>query len=426
MYNPHVAENGQRGGNGQEAVERVVNSQTFRASPSLRGLLEYLAQKTASGEAGSLKEFTVGVEALQRSNSYDPQVDPSVRVQISRLRKKLERYYAGEGARDPVQVLLPKRQFELVFRNRFEPSEDPVAPSPPEDPARLWRAATAVLALALLFVLWISVRSTPTAIDLEGDRAASAGFTREMREFWEPYLDAGRPVALSLGIPLFLRVPGEPTTYLRQSTANTWPLENSIPGLNGLESSLPATGAVRPIYNFCGVGEAIAAYGLGKTLGQAGLNVPIVRSQFLSWDEVKGSDLVFVGAPKFNRHIAVGELERHFRIVERGIENVSPNDGEPHFFGKQEVDGRPAMVHALISRFRNVQGEGVVTVFASNDGSGTWAAAEFVSRQEYVRMLMERLRGPNGRVPQTFEVVLRARCDTDYPVEIEYVTHRAE
>lgn len=428
MYNRGVADWNQLGGNGRQAVESIVNSEIFRASPALRGLLEYLAEKTANGEADSLKEFTVGIEALQRSESYDPQVDPSVRVQISRLRKKLDRYYETEGASDPLRVRLPKRQFALELERAGATGDLAGSATAPGagHAARFWRGAAIVFGVSTVLLGWLLFRSDPPAMELERVEAAAPAFTPEMREFWAPYLDSARPTALSLGVPLFIRVPGEPTTYLRQSTANEWPLDQPLPGLGGLERSLPASGAARPIYNFCGVGEAIAAYSLGKSLSQAGLDVPIIRSRFLSWDEVKGSNLIFVGAPKFNRHIAVGELERDFRIVERGVENVEPREGEPAFFGKEEVDGRPAMVHAVIGRFPNVQGEGVVTVFGSNDGSGTWAAVEFVSRQEHVRELVERLRGPDGRMPESFEVVLRARCDMDYPVEIDYVTHRAD
>lgn len=54
-----------------------------------RRLLEYLAEQTLAGESQKLKEYVIGIEAFGKRVGYDPQVDPSVRVQASRLRQSL-------------------------------------------------------------------------------------------------------------------------------------------------------------------------------------------------------------------------------------------------------------------------------------------------------------------------------------------------
>src|ERR1700748_1248606 len=86
----------------REQVERIAQSETFRHSEALQRLLRYLGEKAASGEAGQLKEYTIGVEGLGRPVSYDPAHDAAVRVQVGRLRLKLAEYYSGEGKEDGV------------------------------------------------------------------------------------------------------------------------------------------------------------------------------------------------------------------------------------------------------------------------------------------------------------------------------------
>ena len=53
----------------EAALERVLESRTFRNSDALRRLLRFLADKMLAGEADQLKEYSVGIDALgERTN----------------------------------------------------------------------------------------------------------------------------------------------------------------------------------------------------------------------------------------------------------------------------------------------------------------------------------------------------------------------
>src|SRR3954469_1744986 len=95
------------------ALDRVLQSETFRASSSLRRLLAFLGDKLLAGEADQLKEYSIGIDCLGKSPDYDPRQDPGVRIQTGRLREKLAAYYRDEGKRDPVFIDLPKGHFKL-------------------------------------------------------------------------------------------------------------------------------------------------------------------------------------------------------------------------------------------------------------------------------------------------------------------------
>ena len=72
----------------------MLSSAVFQRSPVLSGLLRYLIDETIAGRAKMLKSFIVAVDALGRKQDFDSASDSSARVQMGRLRKTLESYYA--------------------------------------------------------------------------------------------------------------------------------------------------------------------------------------------------------------------------------------------------------------------------------------------------------------------------------------------
>ncbi len=108
------------------ALERIVASDMFRMSPQLAAFLRFVVEATLRGEGGSIKGYTIAVEALGRGEDFDPQTDPIVRVEAGRLRRALEHYYAGPGAKDEVVIDVPRGNYVPTFRRRV----DQAAPVP--------------------------------------------------------------------------------------------------------------------------------------------------------------------------------------------------------------------------------------------------------------------------------------------------------
>src|SRR5579863_3549248 len=102
----------------QIQVQRIIQSKAFRTSEVHRNLLHYLAEKSLSGEADSLKEYTVGLDVFAKPESYDPRQESVVRMHMARLRQKLAEYYRTEGISDPIIVDLPKGAFKVTFEQR--------------------------------------------------------------------------------------------------------------------------------------------------------------------------------------------------------------------------------------------------------------------------------------------------------------------
>jgi len=92
-------------------LQTVLQSQLFTRSPALTHLLSYLCEKTFAGESTQIKEYSVGLDVFDRSDSFDQDTDSIVRVQANRLRKRLREYYASEGADHPLQISIPVGQW---------------------------------------------------------------------------------------------------------------------------------------------------------------------------------------------------------------------------------------------------------------------------------------------------------------------------
>jgi tetratricopeptide (TPR) repeat protein len=89
-------------------VGRMTASDVFVSSPQLSSFLQFVVEAVLRGQGERLKGYTIGVEVLRRDVTFDPQIDPIVRVEATRLRRAIGRYYAGPGANDAIQIDLPR------------------------------------------------------------------------------------------------------------------------------------------------------------------------------------------------------------------------------------------------------------------------------------------------------------------------------
>ena len=109
-----------------EQLERMLASETFAGAERSRRLLRFLVEHALQNQSDRLKEFTIGSEALGRGDSFDPRIDPIVRAEASRLRTRIERYYATNGAADTLLISLPKGSYVPQFQQRAVPEITPV------------------------------------------------------------------------------------------------------------------------------------------------------------------------------------------------------------------------------------------------------------------------------------------------------------
>jgi Tol biopolymer transport system component len=99
-------------------LDRILQSRLFLHSERLSRFLRFVVEQTLRGRAEDLKESVLAVEVFDRPPTYDSRVHSVVRVEASRLRQKLQRYYQTEGLASEVCVELRKGSYVALIRRR--------------------------------------------------------------------------------------------------------------------------------------------------------------------------------------------------------------------------------------------------------------------------------------------------------------------
>ena len=127
-------------------LDRILSSGTFQGAGRSGALLRFVIERTLDGKADELKEYTLGAEALGRGAKFDPRNDSIARVEASRLRSRLELYYASEGRGNLVRISLPKGGYVPLIQMQ--------SPATIDRSRNLWMPGT-IVALCLAIVgLW--------------------------------------------------------------------------------------------------------------------------------------------------------------------------------------------------------------------------------------------------------------------------------
>ena len=293
----------------REQIDRLLASNTFHASDVLRRLLRFLADKTFSGEADELKEYSIGLDALGKPPTYDPRQDATVRLQASRLRQKLDDYYRNEGRNDSLVVELPKGRFKIVWRLTTGDSlagaaavpPPVVAPAGEATPAmesrslRKWRSLAISLAVTSLILACVSIWSvfgTSRSLVIP----ASAESTPEVDALWSPFLSSGRSLIIGFINPLFVRLQRKdlPDIVYRTSRNNSWNDVAASPEFSVLKRSL-ANPLATPTFNLVERSNLLSTFVLSQFLARRRGNISLARADELSWRQFADNDVILFG-----------------------------------------------------------------------------------------------------------------------------------
>jgi Tol biopolymer transport system component len=95
---------------------RIIGSRTFSSSARLSRLLSHTVEETLAGRGDRIKEYSLALEVFDRGESFDPKIDPIVRMYAGKLRDRLRQYYEQEGSGGPLRIELPKGSYVPGFR----------------------------------------------------------------------------------------------------------------------------------------------------------------------------------------------------------------------------------------------------------------------------------------------------------------------
>lgn len=415
-------------------LERILQSESFRGSESMRHLLTFLADKFLSGDADQLKEYSIGIDALGKPSSYDPRSDSTVRVQIGRLRHKLAEYYSVEGSADTFLLEIPKGQLRLMCRPMpsvpASETADFSAIKSVSEPTPDWRRRTAVLAVvasaALIlatvcgFLLWPDARDKVRL----GAKPPS-----EADKLWASFLASDRPLKISFESPMFISF--DSRRLFRDMDVNQWNDALKSPEIAAVGKALK-TSQIQQRYHYAPFQEVNSAFLLGKLLSPR-KQAYLVRSSQLSWEQMADTNWVFIGSPPFFGEVLAGiPVERQFVVEGKGVRNVHPKAGEPGYFLDIHTQGtysplgfsEDGEVYAVVTNAPGPAPNSDIRIFESNITTGRLGAVQWFTDDALAAVITRKLASAAGTLPHYYQVLLRVKYKDSVPVESGYVLHR--
>ncbi len=96
-------------------LDALLHDEALAISDRNRRFLAYIVEETLAGRGDRIKAYNVALTAFERTDDFDPQTDPIVRIEASRLRRALEHYYLTAGKSDPLRIGIPKGSYVATF-----------------------------------------------------------------------------------------------------------------------------------------------------------------------------------------------------------------------------------------------------------------------------------------------------------------------
>ncbi len=374
-----------------DALERIVQSNEFRASQRSVDFLRFVVTRWAEGDVGRIREKIIAVEVFGKADSYDPAEDSFVRVKASDLRKRLNAYYEGSGVGDPVRIEIPLGSYQPIV-NVAE------AMVSGEEPAKDWKrrrgihfgfAGMALLA-ALACLAFVSWRQSA------------------LEKLWAPMVNGPRPVVISLPVLPRYQVLGQYDRALREGTM-------------AAGAQIPAD-RVQLKDEVVGMGAGLGAAQLTGLLGQWKQPFGIKAGKDLRYSDLRSGPAVLLGG--FSSAWTLDEMKSwRFRMFPGAPGQIvdTQNPGQTWTVEGFRTDGRADRDFALITKVATSSHGHAILALSGITTFGTQSAAEFVVQEERVRELFGK--APKDWSGANFQAVIsmRVKDDTPGPAKLEAV-----
>jgi hypothetical protein len=380
-------------------LDKILNSQGFRASKRSQQFLSYVVNQTLEGHADLLKERSIGVELFHRPASYSTGDNGVVRVQAGEVRRRVEEYYRGNGDSPPVRIELPLGTYVPEFR--WGSSTAPPEPEPPGIASRLGRRRLALgvslaLGVALASVVMIYVRHPKQQISM-------------LDQFWSPVFTTSQPVLICVAKPIVYRPSLE--LYRRYSKSHPTEFQTEV---DRYDRALPLDPKQRIAWSDMvdsrefgvAMGDAYVAAQLSALFARINKPSQVRIGSHYSFADLRNSPAVLVGAFNNRWTLQMTSALRFVFAEEKGHDQIEDRSqpGKVWSFGLGP-QGEVTEDYGVVTRLLDAETGQVLIATAGIGEHATQAAGELVSRPEY---LAEALRtAPAGWQKKNLQVVVQ-------------------
>jgi hypothetical protein len=411
-------------------VRRVIESSTFAKSERLSSFLICICDLTLSGRANEINEQKIGTTVFGRPQDYDSTIDGIVRPQASRLRQRLDLYFSGEGASEPIRITLPRGSYVPVFERK--PGQGADAIPPPVSPISAAVTPSAVLAvdptvlstfetavthpsiLRSTRLPWILVGILLVALLVLGVRgtkriATDTSAPPKPHPLWSLLLRPNQRTIV---------VPSDTGLVMWQSaTEQRIDLEAYQSGSYRAKSIGDiSTGQVNPADLASRRYTSIVDLGIVKQLTQIAdgqkNKLALSYARDLQVDDLKEANAILIGAAVANPWVELFEPKMNFvfidaRIRQYTVLNRAPIGSEPARW-TANYDDPEHRVYGVVGFLSNLGGTGSVLVLEGTSMAGTQCAWDFVADDSSFLPFVNRIKRPDGSIPH-FQLVLESK-----------------
>ena len=421
------------------ALQKVLQSKIFSHSTSLRDTLDFIVRSNLSSPHEPIKEYSIATEVLGRGADFDPKVDNIVRVQMYRLREKLEDYYVTDGQQESIRIVIPRGRYSPEFVLNDAGSRLPtVAPPPPDEIPKveksagwLWGAIFALSACCLILaaaLLWR--RSHPSSMPLPASLAL----------LWQPFLSPDSPPLIVYSNPVFFMTKWGDLRRYDSPTILFMPRGSIVPTMD-IPEVHPARGEETGPYYYCdaytGTGEVAAAAAIVKFLTAHGEPFLIKRSRIASYEEIRNKNAIFLGSEKEDQILKnlpnVAELvyqppPPNQYSTGSFIHDLKPPPGHPADYRLQLDPSTSAIQvdYGLISLLPGVSPGQYVLVLGGITTLGTQASAEFVTSPQDMAVVQQMQAASTPKKPRSgfFQVLFEVQVRDGVPLATKFLLVR--
>lgn len=417
----------------REALERVLQSDTFARADQLKSFLRYVCEMELNGKADQISEYLIGVHALGKQEGFSTSEDTSVRNRAYALRQKLEQYYAEDQGVSRVRIEFRKGTYVPRFVE-----VDPVPVDTPHEGAfrasavrSRWPMLAALsfgtLLGAAAVALYFSIVYRPPATKPSSDPVVLRA--------WGPILDPNAQVTLSLStsaqltvLPYDVKVEALPEVPTLELPA---PLQDWYLRLQRTTSM--GRLHIVPNDNSPHFGDVLGAIKIIHLIESRQGKVDIFPERLIRTPALADRNMVVFGVP-YKSEVARKLLEngafsfeydasgRDFVVAER-----RENQGPARYSMRRDVANMRVETYAVVTVLsRNQRGPkpSRTIVFSGDPSAGAAAAVDYLANPDHLRQLERRFidQGLSG-LPPSFQVLLRCKVDENLPLVASYVSH---
>jgi adenylate cyclase len=289
------------------ALQRILASRCFEQAERASDFLRFIVLQTLAGAGHRLKGYTIGIEVFGRPADFDAQSDALVRVEASRLRRRLVEYYAGEGAADPVRIELPRGGYAVAYRFACRDERSVLEPAPMTAPQHqrssfTWRRIA--LGLGALLVGAVGVISWQQATLHETARMLAAREGSQRTEWPRIVVVPFENLSADVALDTFAASLTE-ETMLRLDELDLFVIASQASWYGASKTNLDAearggyvlTGSVRGTSEQARITARLIEAETGAQLWTAAYDEPLTLDRVHAVQERIGRDVVAVTAP---------------------------------------------------------------------------------------------------------------------------------